>query len=496
MKNWLSIGEFSKATGLTAKALRMYEELGLLDPHARRESRYRVYTREQISIAKNIIFYKKMGFSLEQIKLLLRETDKQSLQSLLETRLFESRKSLYFTVLQIERLENILTSLKSGKDLSADERSHVMDNIAEVSVQKLKRKGITDCYSNQVVQQEIALYSEEKKNFINKFRHLLDYAKRHDILLGPGRGSSVGSLVLFAEGYSPYNPLSYGLLPELFGESKFIWLDVEYFRYEEIGRMCDEISKTTGIEVVAFRSPILDIFRKMESKIGRIDFDAFSDNDPLILGAAKNGTRGLFWLEWNPNFHAFENSSEQNKKENNWDNKFLEEFHSKNIFKSPMDYIIQDALFSMNDKQNFLRLHEERSLVDLEVLPELEYTKGLLVFREDWVSLYSKHAGVTIVEASVIQRSLRNATDSEKLSMHLSLVKDEKVRKILADRADKVFSKAHSMTSWWMYKRTAILKSLWPKEYMETLDEWENENNLVWFEFGYKTPEGEFFLKA
>src|ERR1700692_1335076 len=142
MKNWLTISEFGEHTGLSIKALRIYEEREILIPHTRSENRYRVYTTEQVSAAKRIVHYKHLGFTLEQIKSLLRETNEQSLQELLEARLYQSRKNISQMQHQIKSLESILTSLKQDKELSETERIQVMENIIEISENNLKRKGV------------------------------------------------------------------------------------------------------------------------------------------------------------------------------------------------------------------------------------------------------------------------------------------------------------------------------------------------------------------
>lgn len=495
MKNWLSIGEFGKATGLSIKALRIYEEKGILIPYTRSESRYRVYTAEQTAIAQQVVQFKRLGFSLEQIKLLLQETDGRSLQEILERRLQESRVAVHILANQIESLETILTSLKLGQELSEHERGQIMNNVLEVSVNNLKRKGIVDQNSIAQVSEEVSLYSPEKIHFINEFRKILDFAKKENILLGPGRGNSGGSLVLFAEGYSPMNPLQYGLLPELFSESKYIWLDVEYSQHQKIGQMCDELATKTCFEVIAYRSPILDILKKLENQIGKIEFDSFSDLDPMILQAPQHGTRGLFWLEWNPNFHAFQDMSLQMQEEFNWDNGVLERFYAEHGFSSPMDYIILDCLRSLMERDLFFSY--PRRAVDAcpDSLPELQYTKGLLIFREDWIKLLAKHASVSISEANRIHRALLKDPQGVEREI-LEQIAIPEVKNLLLERVKKVYSKAHAITGWWHYKRTAILKSLWPKEYLAALEEWEAEHKMVWFEFGYKTKNNDFYLKA
>lgn len=494
MKNWLTISEFGERAGLSIKALRLYEERGILSPHTRSESRYRVYTTEQISVAKRIVHYKHLGFNLEEIKTLLRETNEQSLQDLLEARLSESRKDVLQMQQQIKSLESILASLNQDKELSNTERNQVMENIIEISENNLKRKGVVDERAFLQMREEISLYSDEKKQVITGIRKIIDYAKKENILLGPGRGNSGGSLVLFAEGYVKINPMSYGLLPELFSAAPSVWLDVEYSRYEEIGRMCDELAQKTGVEIVAFRSPLLDIFKSLEKQIGKVEFNSFSDYDPMILKAAQNGTRGLYWLDWSPNFHAHQNSSAEWRAKSLWKSEKLEQFFKENSFQSPMDYIIQDCLMVLGYEEFFA--YPRRSAADCPTsLPELKETKGLLIFREDWLKILARTTGVSILEANDIQRAIAKDEKAPESSV-LEKVKDSEIRKLLLSSSKPLCSKAHAVTSWLQYKQTAILKGLWPKEYLATLEAWEKEHGLVWFEFGYKPSANEYYLKA
>ena len=58
----LSIGEFSKATGLTVKTLRFYHEQGLLEPSSvDDQSGYRYYRPEKIEVARVITLLRELG---------------------------------------------------------------------------------------------------------------------------------------------------------------------------------------------------------------------------------------------------------------------------------------------------------------------------------------------------------------------------------------------------------------------------------------------------
>jgi DNA-binding transcriptional MerR regulator len=66
------ISEFARMTQVSAKALRLYDELGLLKPaHVDPFTDYRYYSADQLPRLHRIIALKELGFSLEQIKPML-----------------------------------------------------------------------------------------------------------------------------------------------------------------------------------------------------------------------------------------------------------------------------------------------------------------------------------------------------------------------------------------------------------------------------------------
>lgn len=65
------INEIAELTGLTTRALRYYDEVGLLKPSEISESGYRLYDDETLEVLQQILFFKELDVPLKQIKSIL-----------------------------------------------------------------------------------------------------------------------------------------------------------------------------------------------------------------------------------------------------------------------------------------------------------------------------------------------------------------------------------------------------------------------------------------
>jgi DNA-binding transcriptional MerR regulator len=68
-ERFMQIGEVSQRTGLTQRALRYYESLGLLQPPTRMDGGFRLYSEQDVGRLDRIVELKRLlGFSLAEIR--------------------------------------------------------------------------------------------------------------------------------------------------------------------------------------------------------------------------------------------------------------------------------------------------------------------------------------------------------------------------------------------------------------------------------------------
>jgi len=116
----LKIGEFSKATGLTVKALRHYERLGLVSPYwIDKYTSYRYYEENQVDQVRRVLDLKAMGFSLKQVRSLLKDnlsTDQQ--RQVFKGKRQELLRQLASDQKRLERLDLHLQAMEMAPQLT------------------------------------------------------------------------------------------------------------------------------------------------------------------------------------------------------------------------------------------------------------------------------------------------------------------------------------------------------------------------------------------
>lgn len=111
----MKIGELVKLHGISVDTARFYEKKGLIQPSARSDAGYRIYTARDSDRLGFILRAKSVGFSLEQVRELLQIEDNRSAWSCNHVKSKVDEKMAEIEA-QITRLKGFYSSLERLSD--------------------------------------------------------------------------------------------------------------------------------------------------------------------------------------------------------------------------------------------------------------------------------------------------------------------------------------------------------------------------------------------
>lgn len=127
--SWLNASEAARRLGVSIKALRLYEQHGLMNP-GRTPAGYRTYRPDDIVRATEIVTLRTLGLSLAQIARVL-EGDVESLSAALSTHEAVLDKDIQALLHQLDKLRSIQANLARGRMPSDGELTGLLDRSTE-----------------------------------------------------------------------------------------------------------------------------------------------------------------------------------------------------------------------------------------------------------------------------------------------------------------------------------------------------------------------------
>ena len=113
---YMQISDLAKALHITTRTIRLYEQMGLVEPPKRTEGGIRVYEKDDIKRFKFVLKVKALGLSLQEMKELADIYSQEQLPEKIMPRLVELLNSHLDTirkrVAQLQSLEKDITAYK------------------------------------------------------------------------------------------------------------------------------------------------------------------------------------------------------------------------------------------------------------------------------------------------------------------------------------------------------------------------------------------------
>ena len=142
-----TVGQAAEAVGVTVRTLHHYDEIGLLSPSVRSTGGYRLYDEVDVARLRTIVVYRRLGFSLDEVRTLLHDPDADVAEHLrrqravLVTRLDETRALL-------SAVDRALEAEMTGMRLTPEEQRELFGEewSDELTREAQQRWGETDAW--------------------------------------------------------------------------------------------------------------------------------------------------------------------------------------------------------------------------------------------------------------------------------------------------------------------------------------------------------------
>ncbi len=143
----LTVGEVARLSGVTVRTLHHYDEIGLLHAGARTDAGYRRYADADLDRLQQILFYRELGFGLDEIRAVLEDGGTNRIGHLRR-----QHAMLRDRIRRLERMsvavEKAMEAHSMGINLTPEERLEVFGDFDpdEHAAEVEERWGKTDAY--------------------------------------------------------------------------------------------------------------------------------------------------------------------------------------------------------------------------------------------------------------------------------------------------------------------------------------------------------------
>lgn len=142
-----SVGDVSKMSGVSVRALHHYDRIGLLEPTRHSDAGYRLYTQADLERLQQILFYKELGFGLDGISKVMNDRAFDRNEALvMQRRLLAEKAERILTMM--DAVDAALAAAEKGIAMSEEEMFEVFGDFdpKQYEDEAQQRWGDTDAY--------------------------------------------------------------------------------------------------------------------------------------------------------------------------------------------------------------------------------------------------------------------------------------------------------------------------------------------------------------
>ncbi|MFD7514715.1 MerR family transcriptional regulator [Streptomyces niveus] len=223
-----SVGQVAVFAGITVRTLHHYDEIALLSPSGRNHAGHRRYDDADLDRLQRILFYRELGFPLDEVAALLDDPDVDPQEhlrrqhELLSARIAELQK-------MAEAVEHAMEAKKMGINLSPEEKFEVFGgkDPERYGEEAEQRWGGTPGYEE--TQRRVARYT--KDDWKRMQDEVADWGARYDALMEAGEPPTGERAVAMAEEHRRHiTKWFYDCTPEIHRGLGDLYVSDERFR--------------------------------------------------------------------------------------------------------------------------------------------------------------------------------------------------------------------------------------------------------------------------
>lgn len=127
-----TVKKLAQLSGISIRTLRFYDEIGLLKPAYYGDNHYRYYEEEQLLMLQQILFYRELGFPLNDILRIISSDDFNKIDTLISHKIV-LEQTLDRTMVLIKTIDKTIEHLRGEKPMKLEDIFHGFNEEKQLS---------------------------------------------------------------------------------------------------------------------------------------------------------------------------------------------------------------------------------------------------------------------------------------------------------------------------------------------------------------------------